>query len=170
MPENDPGRLYEAHAERVRRFLLARTGEPELSADILQECFARLIVRLRDGVPDNVLAYLYTVATHLLIDHRRNHQQSRTASVPIEDLHDIHDAAPGPDATAETAHRLRTLRKAMAELPVRTRHVFQLCRLQHMTYPQAARHLGISVSSVQKHLALALRFITETLNAPERDA
>ncbi|MEI2417007.1 RNA polymerase sigma factor [Orrella sp. JC864] len=160
-PSPDIDRLYAEYAERLRRFLVLKTGDDELAADLVQDCFARLMDRRGQAWPDNVLAYLYTVATHLLIDHRRNHHQARTDSVPVEGLLDVLDPAAGPDAVAEARQRLRRAEQALAELPLRTRQIFQLCRYEGRSYQQAADHLAISTSSVQKHLAMALEFIRE---------
>lgn len=157
----DIEQLYAAHAERVRRFLVLKTGDAELAADLLHDCYARLIVRLQEGMPDNVLSYLYTVATHLLIDHRRNHHQARTQAVALETLEAVHDPAAGLDVQADARQRLRRLHDALQELPVRTQQIFQLCRIEGMRYQDAARHLNVSTSAVQKHLALALDFLRE---------
>ncbi|MCR2595564.1 sigma-70 family RNA polymerase sigma factor, partial [Salmonella enterica] len=78
-PQPDVERLYAAYAERLRRYLFLKTGEAELSADLVQDCFARLLAHQEDvPLDDTALAYLYAIANRLLIDHRRNHHQSRT--------------------------------------------------------------------------------------------
>lgn len=58
----------------------------------------------------------------------------------------------------ETAarRRLRQLEGAVAELPERTRRIFVLNRLHGETYQEIADRLGVSVSTVQKHLMRAL--------------
>lgn len=159
----DVERLYAQYAERLRRYLFLKTGEAELSADLAQECFVRLLARWEEEQPENVLAYLYTMAGHLLIDHWRSHGQSRTESVPHEELADVHDTAAGPDVRADARRQLERLQTALGELPQRTRQIFQLCRFEDMSYQDAARHLAISTSSVQKHLAMALDFLRERL-------
>lgn len=53
----------------------------------------------------------------------------------------------------------QALKQALAELPVRTQQIFRLNRLEGMTHAEVARQLGISDSSVQKHLAKALAHV-----------
>ncbi len=160
-PPSDLERVYAECSDRLQRFLLLKTGDADLAADLAQECFARLIERPRHDWPDNVMAYLYTVATHLLIDHRRNHNQARTDPADQAGLDAAPDPAAGPDAIAEARQRLARADAALHELPARTRQIFQLCRFEDCSYQQAAQQLGISTSSVQKHLAMALEFIRE---------
>lgn len=162
-PKPDVERLYAEYAERLRRYLFLKTGEAELSADLVQECFVRVLSHWDEAPPDNVLAYLYTVAGRLLIDHRRNHHQSRTNAVSDDQLDEVRDEAAGPDDQAHARRQLARLQDALAELPLRTRQIFQLCRFDGMSYQDTARHLAISTSSVQKHLAMALDFIRERL-------
>lgn len=165
--EHDVERLYADHAPRLRRYLLLKTRQPDLAADLAQECFARLMLRAQQqGVPENTLSYLFTVANHLLIDYRRNHHQSRTETMEHALLHEIVDQADGPDLLTESRQQLERLYTALADLPVRSRQVFQLCRFEGMSYKDAANHLNISTSSVQKHLAMALAYVSERLGRP----
>ncbi|WYX20972.1 sigma-70 region 4 domain-containing protein [Achromobacter xylosoxidans] len=46
---------------------------------------------------------------------------------------------------------------------MRTRQIFQLCRVEGLSHAEAARYLDISPSSVQKHLAMALDLMRERL-------
>ncbi|TBU97400.1 RNA polymerase sigma factor [Stutzerimonas kirkiae] len=156
--EKEVERIYAEYSGRLRRYLLLKTRQPELAADLTQECFARLLQR-DEPLPDNPLSYLFTIANHLLIDHRRNHNQARTEQVGDSALEDIFDESPGPDLRVEAYQRLERLQDALRELPPRSFEVFRLCRLEGLSYSEAAQQLGISVSSVQKHLTMAIAFL-----------
>ena len=60
------------------------------------------------------------------------------------------------------------LKRALAELPERTREIFRLNRIEGMTHAEVARHLDICDSSVQKHLAKALAYVMQRLQEPEK--
>lgn len=62
-----------------------------------------------------------------------------------------------------------SLLQAVAELPERTREIFRLNRLEGLTHAEVARQLGISDSSVQKHLSKALAYVMQRLqdSAPQ---
>ena len=57
--------------------------------------------------------------------------------------------------------RLDRLRGTVGELPFRTQQIFVLNRIDGLGYAEVARHLGISQSAVQKHLAMVVRHIAE---------
>jgi RNA polymerase sigma factor (sigma-70 family) len=65
----------------------------------------------------------------------------------------------------DTRERLDRLRSVIQELPERTRQVFVLHRIEELTYGEVAARLGISESSVQKHLAKALQYVVQRLRS-----
>ena len=80
---------------------------------------------------------------------------ARIAEIPAD--------LPGPEEITAGRERLDCLRAAIQELPERTRQIFVLHRLEELTYDQVADRLGISESSVQKHLAKALQHVMRRL-------
>ena len=53
---------------------------------------------------------------------------------------------------------------ALNALPDRTRQVFVLCRVEGMRHRTVARRLGVSVSSVDKHMMKAIAHLAESLD------
>ncbi|MFP1683285.1 RNA polymerase sigma factor [Alloalcanivorax sp. C16-1] len=153
--------LYAEYTRKIQRYLWLRTGDTELAADLTQECFTRLLARDGDVPIERPLPYLYTLAGHLLTDHRRRHETWRTGTLAPEEIDSLLDHRAGPDALYETQRKVDDIQAALARLPARSRRVFQLCRVEGHTYAEAARALRLSVSSVQKHLALAMRYILD---------
>lgn len=153
--------LYAEYTRKIQRYLWLRTGDTELAADLTQECFTRLLARDDDAPIERPLPYLYTLAGHLLTDHRRRHETWRTGTLAPDEMDSLLDDRAGPDVLYETQRKVDDIQAALARLPARSRRVFQLCRVEGHTYPEAARALRLSVSSVQKHLALAMRYILD---------
>ena len=99
----------------------------------------------------NPRAYLHRSVYHGLIN--QHHKQQRAAAIPLQDLDE--DELPtqdGPEAGARTAQLSNALRQALDELPEPCAAVFAWHRLEGWTVPEIAAHLGLSVSSVEKHL------------------
>ena len=62
----------EENAARLTRFLTARTRDPELAQDLLQQARLKLI-EIKDAPPiEDPLAYLYRLLENLVRDHRRS--------------------------------------------------------------------------------------------------
>ena len=101
-------------------------------------------------------AYLYQMARNLLTDMARQQETRKTSAVAHEELLHIEDGAPGPCQSMAGRQRLQQLADALQELPALTQQIFMRVRIDDQSYQQVADELGISTSSVQKHLARAL--------------
>ncbi|HWV09337.1 MULTISPECIES: RNA polymerase sigma factor [unclassified Pseudomonas] len=161
--EPDLKSLFAKHSQALQRLLTRKVRDPHLAADLVQESFLRLAEQRGKEPIENIPAYLYRTARNLMVDHSRQNQRRRTDLVPHEALHDIVEDAPSLEEQAVAAQHLRQLREAVAELPPRTRDIFRLNRLEGLTHAEVARQLGISDSSVQKHLAKALAHVMQRL-------
>ena len=63
---------YETWQRDIHGFLRAATRDSETAEDLTQETFIRLVREVRAGrTPDNVRAWLYTVASHLVTSRGR---------------------------------------------------------------------------------------------------
>jgi RNA polymerase sigma-70 factor (ECF subfamily) len=151
--------LFQQHAKTLQHFLLRKSRDPQLAADLTQESFLRLAEQRGGEGIDNSPAYLYRTASNLLIDHQRQQVRRKTDLAS----HDMMAAVESDSSSLEdiTAARqaVERLQRAIGELPQRTQDIFRLNRIEGMTHAQVARELGISDSSVQKHLARALAHV-----------
>ncbi|VVN90932.1 putative RNA polymerase sigma factor FecI [Pseudomonas fluorescens] len=163
MSDVDLKGLFLKHADTLRRYLLRKVRDPQLAADLVQESFLRLAQKPSSERIDNSQGYLYRTASNLLIDHIRQEARRKTDSVPHEALAEIEDEVAGLEAQAMAQQQRQALKQALAELPERTQQIFRLNRVESMTHAQVARHLEISDSSVQKHLAKALAHVIQRL-------
>lgn len=151
------------HADTLRRYLLRKVRDPQLAADLVQESFLRLAQKPSSERIDNSQGYLYRTASNLLVDHIRQEARRKTDSVPHEALAEIEDDVAGLEAQVMAQQQRQALKQVLAELPERTQQIFRLHRVEGMTHAQVARHLEISDSSVQKHLAKALAHVMQRL-------
>ncbi len=100
-------RLYAAHAPDLRRCLAGLADDPEVGADLMQECFVRGLRSeglIRDHRP--VQAWLFRTATNLARNERRRRALLRF--VPLTGLERSADDGFDPDA-AQLRAALRTL-------------------------------------------------------------
>lgn len=163
----DIKRLFLAHGRELQRYLTRRLRDAETAADLTQETFLRLAEA--GGAAEGGAAvlhqrsYLYRMAHNLAVDHLRRQGRERTDPTEGEVLDAVMDEAPCPERSAMGRGELRHVREALLELPERTRQVFALVRVEGLTYRETAQRLGISDSSVQKHLAKAVKHVMQRL-------
>lgn len=147
----------------LHRYLLRKTRDNELSSDLVQETFLRVAERDQQEQARFLPSYIFKIADNLLIDHSRKAWVRKTDSVPDEVLASVVDEHARPDEDALRAIELQQLKTILRGLPVRSRQVFLLCRLEGWTYGEVAEHLDISVSSVRKDLAQAMEYVVKRL-------
>ena len=149
---------YLLHGPELARYVSRRVGDRSAASDVVHDAFVRMAEQPMTKVQD-VRSYLYRIARNLLLDRKKQNVRRRTFAVPHEVLLGIADDAPSPEETADARLRLERLQNLVRELPFKTQQIFVLHRIDGLSYVDVARRLGISESSVQKHLALAVQYI-----------
>lgn len=153
--------MYRAEAPRLVRFLRKRLPRTEDPQDFVQEAFARLAGSNPRTLLRNPEAYLQRIVRNLLIDRSRRDARIRTVAF-AEEL-DV-PIAPDQDREIEASDMKRLYRDAVDRLPARTREVFLLSRVEEIAYKDIAARLGISIRTVEWHVAEAIVRIEKALD------
>lgn len=155
--------VYRTEAPRLDRYFRARLRRDEEAADLVQEAFTRLAGFMQRTVLVRPGAYLQRIARNLLYD-RAKRLETRLSSQHLS-IDDGFEPSVEPDQShgIELEDVLRAYRKAVEELPARTREVFLLHRIDELTYREIGLRLSISVPTVQYHVARALAHIDAAL-------
>lgn len=160
--------LFLAHRRELQAYLTRKLRDSETAADLTQETFLRF-AEYRGDNPAAVItherSYLYRTAHNLAVDHLRRENREQTDSIADSELTGIPGEEPSPERAVRGRGELAAVREAISELPVRTQQVFLLARIEGLTYRQVAERLRISDSSVQKHLASAIKHVMRRLRA-----
>ena len=140
--------------ERLRGFVAARVGDPELAADITQDVLVRSIASGAMDRADNIGAWLYAAARNAVIDHYR----TRRRQVGDADL----ERWPEPDTSANlpndaTRELARCLQPMLSQLHPIARDALTRVDLDGQTHREAAAQLGISVSGMKSRVQRARR-------------
>jgi len=142
---------YVAHRETLRRQMTALARDPDMAEEVCQDAFARLLVELRAGRrPDNVGAWLYRVASNLVVSHARHRQ------VVERQERGMVAAAPSRPAEAVVIDReeVSLLREAWGRLDEADRQVL-LMAAHGATGNEIARRLRTSSCAARARLCRA---------------
>ena len=130
-------------------------------SDIVQEAFARLAASTSGAARSNPGAYLQGIVRHLLADRVRRWARTRSLDAMI-----VPAAEPlGPHGAAEMGQMRDRYRAAVETLPPKTREVYLLHRADDLEYKTIATQLGISVRTVEWHVAQAIVRIGKSIAA-----
>ncbi|PZQ94934.1 MAG: RNA polymerase subunit sigma-24 [Cereibacter sphaeroides] len=140
--------------------------------DIVQEAYAKLAMLDSVAHITNPRAYFFQCAHSIVLQDIR-----RSRIVPIDSIHDmgaleIEAGQPMPDREAADRQELRIVMAAIEALPRRCRDVFLLRKVQGLSQREVAGQLGLSESTVEKHVAKGigklLDFFSDSGNGARR--
>lgn len=153
---------------KLRKLLRSRGRSADDADDLIQEAFLRLQLYCRDKPVEQPEAFLVRTALNLSIDGHRRASSRLTIVERVENL-PLVDGAPPPDEVLAAQQRLQRVKQALDALNPRAREVFLLHRAEGYSYGQIAERLGISVSTVEKHMAKAALFFDAWLDREDRE-
>jgi len=155
--------LVETYTRPLSRYFTRRVSAPHDVPDLVQEVFLRLS-RLED--PNGIRqhdSFIFVTAANVLKDQaRRNQARGAGLSDPIDDL-SLEGSDFAPDRVLASKYIADALRRALAELPERTRDVFVLRMLEGLKMADVAHAMAISTRAAEKHQARALAHVAERL-------
>lgn len=156
--------IYRREAPRLARFFRRHATTRADALDLVQEAFARLLGVSGSTALARPSAYLQRIARNLLFDHsRRADVKLAPFHFPIDTVLDL-AVAPDQDHAIGADDVMRVYRRAVADLPAKTREAFLLHRVDGLGYKEIGERLGISIPTVQYHVARALMAIGRALD------
>jgi RNA polymerase sigma factor (sigma-70 family) len=131
--------------------------------DIVQETYIRLI---RTNCESDVAfprALIYRIAYNLALDHLRWTIRNQTVPLSFEYGSSRESDDPCPEESLLADEQIRIVRDAILSLPKRCQQVYTLGKLYDLPHRDIALQLGISVRTVENHIAAATRQCREYL-------
>ncbi len=161
----DLGTALEQGRDRFMRFLVARTGDPALAEDLMQDARLKLLNQPANDSIANPVPYIFQMLANLVEDHRRS-ERSREARGRAwgdrgEGLEPQRADHITPEQSALDRDFLKRVLAAIDTLPETTRTIFIAYRVEGRAQKQIAQDHGLSLSAVEKHLQRAYRAVIE---------
>jgi RNA polymerase sigma-70 factor (ECF subfamily) len=162
--------LYDLYADRLYRYLLARTGEPDAAADLTTETFLRVLRSIggfqlnRARPAASFSAWLYRIAGNLATDHLRSRRRT-----PTVELTDVLTPSPNlaPSRVAEERETLQALAQALTALSEDQRRVIVGKFGDELSNAELAAALGKTEGAVKALQHRALRTLGRLLGRGE---
>jgi RNA polymerase sigma-70 factor (ECF subfamily) len=141
--------------------LAVRLVGPAEADDLVQEAYARLLSLQTWQDIASPVAFTHQIIRNLALDRLRRASLVRIENVAALDLAAIADPAPDPHRVASAASDLARIVALVDQLPPQCRKVVRLRKFEGRSPREIAEMLGLSVSTVEKHLAKGLAAVTK---------
>jgi len=152
----------ERYYAEVLSYIARSIGCKDKAQNIVQEAYTRLLsYRKRNPEHDTSQqrALFFKTAKHIVIDnYRRNYAVTDPVKQELIAPSDYE-----PEAKLASQQQLSLLYRCIEQLPQKTKQAFVLYKFKNLTYQQVADQMGISVSMVEKHLAIAMLACRNTI-------
>lgn len=156
--------VYLARRVELVRYFRIRLRSEAAAEDLVQDIYVKIA-----GLPPedigNPAAYLYRLGTNLMLDRLKQQTRSarrdadwREAETISAGGEDIAQTPPADEALA-ARQRLEQIIETVNALPPPVKEAFRLHKLEGLTHAETATAMGISRSSVEKHIMASLRRI-----------
>jgi RNA polymerase sigma factor (sigma-70 family) len=158
--------LFERHHRRVYNFFVHMNGDRDVSEDLAQEVFFRML-RYRSGYDEKrpFAAWMYQIARNLNNDRaqrRKGELQLVTADGEEESTpNEPRSGEIGAEEALRKQQEVALLKRALERLPGDKREILVLSRFQDLKYEEIARILGCEIGAVKVRMYRAVRALSE---------
>ncbi|ABV94162.1 RNA polymerase [Dinoroseobacter shibae DFL 12 = DSM 16493] len=152
--------LYLRYNDAIYAFSLSRAGNPELASDCVHDTMLdvwRTAAKFQGR--SSVKTWLFSIARNKLVDALRK----RGKHAYVEDVPEVEDTAPNPEAAAIAAAERARLHHCLEGLSGPQRAAVRLAFLEELTYPEVAEIEAVPVGTIKTRIHHAKRALMRCL-------
>jgi len=151
--------LFERHHVKIFNFFLRLTGSHNLSEDLVQDVFIRILkYRSTYEGKGKFTVWMYRVARNVHVDHLRKNKGTYNLEDQFEEPESKEDS---PMHALEQKKDKELIQKALSQLPVKKREALILSRFQDMKYKEIAELFGCREGTIKASIHRAVKQLGE---------
>lgn len=136
-------RVYKENFRYVYRYLFSLTFDGQRAEDLTQEVFIKAFCIL-DSPRESIKAWLLTVAHNLYVDYVRKNKRLEFPSDDVLSQYPVR----GVENVVEEKESIARVFSSFKALPEAQRQAVLLCLVNELSYEEASKIMGLSVSGV----------------------
>ena len=144
---------YRESRDSLLKFIRGLLTQPEDAEDALQEAFLRAYQKERSTPISEPRAFLFKTARNLSLNELSKRRTHRTDTMTECNAEIPSDPRATPEQRVEIKEQLDFALAAVEQLSPRVREVIILRKVHGLKQREIATYLGISESTVEKHIA-----------------
>ena len=150
------GETFLANRSSLKRFISQFINHPQDIEDIVHDAFLNSYAAEINTKIHKPKAFLFQTARNLAFKHLSKSSNRLTDYLGDFDLSEVLIEGSSMEDTAESHEQFAFFCKAVQKLPLQCRRAFILRKVYGLSHKEIAKHLNISVSTVEKHLATGI--------------
>jgi RNA polymerase sigma-70 factor (ECF subfamily) len=163
-------RLYSEKRANLVRVFAARLRSVAEAEDLIQDLFLKIQALGEPEVEGDGSALLFRMANNLMLDRLRSQARAgardeswRGLQTSTQGIQPVADAPSAEDVVAGR-QRLNLMMTTLRTLPSQVARAFTLHKLDGLSHAETAAAMGVSRSSVEKHVSAALKVLAAKLS------
>ncbi len=144
------------HRAALYRYLRKFTSGAEDIEDLVQETYVRVYALSDYRTVDSPRALLFRIAHNMAVERARRRKSQATDSVADFERLTVYSGDAPADEQIDARRRFETFCAAVDRLPPLCRRVFVLRKVYRLSHDEIAEVLGVSHSTIEKHVAKGL--------------
>lgn len=155
--------VFLQNSGKIFNFVLSvSNGNSYLAEEVTQTAFQKLWEQLDSSATvENMTSYLFTAAKNIMFNLSR-HETVKWIYQNYLMQHRM-ESELTTDQTIEGNFMMQYIRTLLEEMPPMRRKVFEMSKLDYYSTKEIAEQLNLSVSTIETHIQLGLRFMREEL-------
>lgn len=155
--------VFLQNSGKIFNFVLSvSNGNSYLAEEVTQTAFLKLWEQLDSSASvENMTSYLFTTAKNIMFNLSRHETVKWIYQNYLKP--NRKDSELTTDQTIEGNFMMQYIRTLLEEMPPMRRKVFEMSKLDYYSTKEIAEQLNLSVSTIETHIQLGLRFMREEL-------
>jgi RNA polymerase sigma-70 factor (ECF subfamily) len=144
------------HRSALHRYLRKFTSGAEDIEDLVQETYVRVYSMPDFEAVDSPRALLFRIAHNMAVERARRRKAQATDSMGDLQAVNVYSEDAPADVQLDDRRRFESFCAAVDQLPPLCRRVFVLRKVYRLSHDEIAEVLGVSHSTIEKHVAKGL--------------
>ncbi|OLY93835.1 RNA polymerase sigma-70 factor, ECF subfamily [Cnuella takakiae] len=154
--------IYKRYYPQLYRAAWQQLGCHEYAEEMAQEVLVQLYQkRTAIGSTEHLSGYLFTLLRNRMVDLYRQQKRKQNLDLKLRQKQSI--VTPPAELALESKQLAQDIEQTISRLPEKCRVVFRLSREQNLSNQEIADKMNLSVSTVEKHIAKALKKLREVV-------
>ena len=160
--------VYLERREALKRYFTVRLGSAEAAEDLVQDIYFKIAAGAVGEIA-NPAAFLYRLGVNLMLDRLKHQRRAQARDRVWAEVHSVRlggevvTDTPAADDALASRQRLERILEALEALPPACRQAFRLHKLDGLSHAETAAAMGVSKSTIEKHISAALKHLVTKL-------